>query len=329
MSGENIRVKWVATRGAKLDITTQSFYINDYWQIVEPALREPGRPLRDRQERRPPAASTRSTPRRSCRAWRSPTTCSATRRSAWTPRTPATPGSTTSRRSATTPRSATRATCTSTTPGRAASARDFAPAFDTANWVTFGGAVPTVNVKFDTKPPLADDGRVHVRGVLHAAAERLPEGHLHEPQDQQLHRELHRHDDGQLDGDPRGPRGRTVRQRRLQELRTCPPASTRGSPSSAIARPFSRWSVNANYTLQLKNDGDFEGEARNQPGISSTLGRLPRDLRRVPELPARAALGLPAAQGARLDDLRPGPRPGRRLHAVADLSLRLGARPAA
>jgi hypothetical protein len=37
----------------------------------------------------------------------------------------------------------------------------------------------------------------------------------------------------------------------------------------------SRWNVNGHYTLQLKNDGNFEGEASNQPGNASAIGDYP------------------------------------------------------
>ena len=37
----------------------------------------------------------------------------------------------------------------------------------------------------------------------------------------------------------------------------------------------SRFTVQANYTVQLQNEGNFEGEATNQPGISSLIGDYP------------------------------------------------------
>ena len=40
-------------------------------------------------------------------------------------------------------------------------------------------------------------------------------------------------------------------------------------------RVTSRWSLNGHYTLQLKNDGNYEGEASNQPGNTSTIGDYP------------------------------------------------------
>jgi hypothetical protein len=36
-----------------------------------------------------------------------------------------------------------------------------------------------------------------------------------------------------------------------------------------------RWTVNGHYTLQLKNDGNYEGEATNQPGVTGRIGDYP------------------------------------------------------
>ena len=36
-----------------------------------------------------------------------------------------------------------------------------------------------------------------------------------------------------------------------------------------------RWTVNGHYTLQLKNDGNFEGEGTNTPGAASAIGTYP------------------------------------------------------
>jgi hypothetical protein len=35
------------------------------------------------------------------------------------------------------------------------------------------------------------------------------------------------------------------------------------------------WSVNGHYTLQLKNDGNYEGEGSSQPGLTSLIGNYP------------------------------------------------------
>jgi hypothetical protein len=36
-----------------------------------------------------------------------------------------------------------------------------------------------------------------------------------------------------------------------------------------------RWTVNGHYTLQLNNDGNYEGEATNQPGVTGRIGDYP------------------------------------------------------
>jgi hypothetical protein len=43
-------------------------------------------------------------------------------------------------------------------------------------------------------------------------------------------------------------------------------------------RPANRLQVEGHWTIQLKNEGNFEGEAANQPGISSELGDYPEIL---------------------------------------------------
>jgi hypothetical protein len=40
-------------------------------------------------------------------------------------------------------------------------------------------------------------------------------------------------------------------------------------------RAGARWTANAHWTVQLRNQGNFEGEAANQPGISSVIGNYP------------------------------------------------------
>jgi hypothetical protein len=37
-----------------------------------------------------------------------------------------------------------------------------------------------------------------------------------------------------------------------------------------------RWSLNGHYTLMLKDDGNYEGEAANQPGVTSRIGDYPQ-----------------------------------------------------
>ena len=50
-------------------------------------------------------------------------------------------------------------------------------------------------------------------------------------------------------------------------------------------RPWPRLSVDGHWTVQLKNEGNFEGEAQNQPAISSSIGDYPEILVPVAQLP--------------------------------------------
>jgi hypothetical protein len=48
-----------------------------------------------------------------------------------------------------------------------------------------------------------------------------------------------------------------------------------GVSAQAAYRPSTRWGLYGNYTIQLKNEGNFEGELRNQPAQSSLFGDYP------------------------------------------------------
>lgn len=48
--------------------------------------------------------------------------------------------------------------------------------------------------------------------------------------------------------------------------------------AQANYRPWTRLSFDGHWTVQLKNEGNFEGEAQNQPGISTSLGDYPEIL---------------------------------------------------
>jgi len=48
------------------------------------------------------------------------------------------------------------------------------------------------------------------------------------------------------------------------------------------------WTLDGNFTYQLKNDGNFEGEATNQPGNSSVIGNYPEIRSRAQHFPVGA-----------------------------------------
>ena len=84
-------------------------------------------------------------------------------------------------------------------------------------------------------------------------------------------------------------------------------------------------SVNGQWTMQIENHGNFEGESANNPAIPSFIGRLSGNLQGRPQLPVGPPRRLPGAQGAGVGELhaRHGEvRPPRR---GAALSLQLAA----
>ena len=86
------------------------------------------------------------------------------------------------------------------------------------------------------------------------------------------------------------------------------------------------WSVNGLWTVQLKNDGNYEGEDQNQPGATSRIGDFPGGVHRRSQLSRRAAARLPAASRAALVDLQLPDEPGRRFLAVRSGENRFGPR---
>ena len=95
----------------------------------------------------------------------------------------------------------------------------------------------------------------------------------------------------------------TVHQHHLRQHR---PRASRAYDGTGVpvagTTSSARWSVNGHYTLMLKNEGNYEGEAPNQPGAQPHR-RLPRRVQRGTQLPDGPAAGLPAPQGAALEHL--------------------------
>jgi len=56
--------------------------------------------------------------------------------------------------------------------------------------------------------------------------------------------------------------------------------------------PMSRWTWSAAWTVQLENDGNFEGEAANQPGISSVIGEYPEAFNETRHYPVGRLAGF-------------------------------------
>jgi outer membrane receptor protein involved in Fe transport len=151
--------------------------------------------------------------------------------------------------------------------------RSFAPGFDPANYETFVGIFPTANVFFDEglSSPVTKETTVSV-GV------QLGQGYLKAGY---VHRNMNRFVEdfidlstGQTDVTFEGVDYGTFQNRDFRNT-DVPVRRYDGLVFQGRYRLSSRWNVYGNSTVQLKNEGNFEGEGTNQPGVSSDFGDYP------------------------------------------------------
>ena len=83
--------------------------------------------------------------------------------------------------------------------------------------------------------------------------------------------------------------------------------------------------ISGHWTVQLQNEGDFEGEAANQPGNPSLFGDNPEVFTADRNLPDRPLRRLPAPQGPHLGRVEPPDRPLRSARRFGDVEVQLGA----
>ncbi len=273
VQGENLRINWVPTRGAQLDITTHSFYINDSWQIVNRLSANLGARLEVVKSSATGGINSIDTTTIVPRLALSYDLL----------------GNEKVRLDASYARYAGKYNDTqignNTSVGNPAylyqlytgpsgTGINFAPAYNAANWQTFAGVLPTVNVKFDPNlhAPTTDEFTFGAsyslpkNGYIKAIYTNRKIGDFIENfTDTTTGNSV-----GTLGGVEVGPFDNVVY--RNSSLAT---RKYQGLTFIGSVRPLNHWSINANYTLQIQNYGDFEGEARNQPGISSLWGNYP------------------------------------------------------
>jgi hypothetical protein len=269
----NLRINWVASRGAEMNITTQSFYINDRWQITNKLSANLGARLEIVQSDATGGIATVDT-------------------TTLVPRLALgydVLGDGKVRLDASYARYAGKYNDAqignNTSVGNPAytyqlyvgpegQGVNFAPGFDAANYVTFAGTLPTLNVFFDDglSSPTTDEWTI-------GAGFSLPKNGFFKTiyTNRNVKNFIENRIDtttgtsvGELEGVEVGPFDNIV-----YENSNLPSRKYEGLTFIANIRPTSRWNVSANYTYQLKNEGDFEGEARNQPGIATILLNYP------------------------------------------------------
>jgi hypothetical protein len=268
LSGTNARTLYVADRGAQLNITTQSFYINDKWQITDKISANVGARLElVKSEAIPGDIVTVDT-----------TTIVPRLAASYDVR-----GDGKIRLDASYARYAGKYNDTqigsNTTVGNPAyvyqiyvgpdgQGVNFAPGYDAGNYVNVFGGLPTLNifVKDGLASPTTDEWTL-------AAGFALPKNGYFKTiyTNRKVSDFIETRKDtttgfsvGDLEGVEVGPFDNVV-----YENSDLPTRKYQGLTFISNIRPVPRWNLAANYTLQLKNYGDFEGEARNQPGNSS------------------------------------------------------------
>jgi hypothetical protein len=159
--------------------------------------------------------------------------------------------------------------------GPAGQGYDFAPAYDLSNYTVTSGSFPTANIFLDDDltSPLT-------REFTLSAAQQIGRGALRAMY-------VQRHSTGLIESfvdDPTAAGKTTVSQDGVvfgtfdntyyrnsdQAVR-----DYRAMEFSSNYQLRSNWSAAAQWTLQLKNDGNYEGEAANQPGVGSAIGDYP------------------------------------------------------
>ena len=162
--------------------------------------------------------------------------------------------------------------------GPAGQGYDFAPAYDLTNYSVVSGSFPTANIFLDEglHSPLTREFTV-------SAGQQIRSGALRATY-------VWRHATGLVESfidDPTAA-GRTTVAQNGVVFGTFDNVYYRNSDRAVRNyqalefqgnyRLRSNWSAAGQWTMQLKNEGNFEGEAANQPGIGSVLGDYPEIL---------------------------------------------------
>ncbi|MBN2371089.1 MAG: TonB-dependent receptor [Vicinamibacteria bacterium] len=190
--------------------------------------------------------------------------------------------------------------------GPAGQGWDFAPGFDPDNYAVYGGGFPTANIFFEdglgapitrewtlqAGTALGNKGWAKVAYVNRSIGNFVEDFILYGDQTDVIHA-----------GEDYG----TFTNQRFRNS-DLPARDYQGLQFMTSYQLTSAWMAAGHWTVQLKNEGNFEGEAANQPGISTVIGDYPEFFNQARHYPV-----------GRLDDFQ---RHKVRLWTTYDLDLK-------
>ncbi len=159
--------------------------------------------------------------------------------------------------------------------GPSGQGRGFAPGFDNRNYVNTGGIFPTANVFVDgsLSSPITKELSLTAKAALGQRGGYVALSYTRRDMSNFIE------DFITLDGGTttviQGGENFGTFDNKILRNSDIPVRRYRGLSLQAAYRPTSAWGLYGNYTLQMKNEGNFEGEARNAPGLSSLFADYP------------------------------------------------------
>ena len=159
--------------------------------------------------------------------------------------------------------------------GPAGQGRSFAPGFNTANYETVFGSFPTANVFFDAslRAPVVREFSTSYGISLNNGRGYIEGGYVHR-RTAHLIEDFVQLSNGVTTVVQQGINAGTFTNHVWKNTDIANRVYD-GLVFQARYRASSRWSLNGHYTVQLRNDGNYEGEAANQPGVTSVIGDYP------------------------------------------------------
>ena len=155
--------------------------------------------------------------------------------------------------------------------GPAGQRRDFSPGFDLDNYVLYGGEFPSANVSVtdDLRTPLAKEATLSFGSEFMDGKGFAEASYVHRNYSDLIEDTITvSNGSTTVAGD--GTFSNVVWANSDEAFR-----EYRGLLFQARYNVNRRWLVNGHYTLQLRNNGNYEGEAPNQPGIGGLIGDYP------------------------------------------------------